>query len=129
MKIYLTPRWAIFIPSVTFEPLCTLNFMQIIRKKIILSLLGHFKKLSKQSILGHFGSFFEQTTFFGKITALSLLSVYGTLTSYKKKKSEKLMAQFWEIIKNVIFRAFFFYTFCHFLGKRESSRKIQLCHF
>ena len=32
--IYLTPRWVIFIPSVTFEPLCTLNFMQYIRKNM-----------------------------------------------------------------------------------------------
>ena len=32
--IYLTPLLlVIFIPSVTFEPLCTLNFMQNIRKK------------------------------------------------------------------------------------------------
>ena len=33
MKIYLTPLCVIFIPSVTFEPLCILNFMQNIRKK------------------------------------------------------------------------------------------------
>ena len=31
--ICLTPLWVIFIPSVTFEPLCTLNFMQNIRTK------------------------------------------------------------------------------------------------
>ena len=31
--IYLTPLLVIFIPSVIFEPLCTLNFMQNIRKK------------------------------------------------------------------------------------------------
>ena len=30
---YLTPLWVIFIPSVTFDPLCTPNFMQNIRKK------------------------------------------------------------------------------------------------
>ena len=54
--IYLTPLWVIFTPSVTFEPLCTFmyHFMQNIRKKIWLSLLGHFEKLSKQSILGPF---------------------------------------------------------------------------
>ena len=67
--------------------------------------LGHFENLSKQSILGYLGPFLEQTTFFGKNRTLSLLSVYGTLTSYKMK-SEKLMAQFWEIIKNVIFSTF-----------------------
>ena len=68
---FITPLWVIFIPSVTFEPLCTLNFMQNIRKNKTFT-LGHFEKLSKQSILGHFGSFFEQTTFFGKNRALSL---------------------------------------------------------
>ena len=47
--IYLTPLWVIFIPSVTFEPLCTLNFMQNIRKNRTFT-LGHFEKLSKQSI-------------------------------------------------------------------------------
>ena len=31
--IHLTPLWVIFIPSVTFKPLCTLTFMQNIRKK------------------------------------------------------------------------------------------------
>ena len=31
--IYLTSLWVIFIPSVTFEPLCTLNFMQNISEK------------------------------------------------------------------------------------------------
>ena len=31
--IYLTTLWVILIPSVTFEPLCTLKFMQNIRKK------------------------------------------------------------------------------------------------
>ena len=32
--IYLTLLWVIFITSVTFEPLCTLNFMQNIRKNM-----------------------------------------------------------------------------------------------
>ena len=31
--IYLTPLWVIFIPSVTFEPLVYVPFMQNIRKK------------------------------------------------------------------------------------------------
>ena len=58
--IHLTPLWVIFIPSVNFEPLCTFNFTQNIRKKIRLSLL------SKQSILGHFGFLIKQH-FSGKI--------------------------------------------------------------
>ena len=32
--IYLTPLWVIFIPPVTCEPLCTLNYMQNIRKNM-----------------------------------------------------------------------------------------------
>ena len=36
--IYLTPLWVIFIPSVTFEPLCTLNFMQNISKNMTFTL-------------------------------------------------------------------------------------------
>ena len=32
--IYLTTLWVIFMLSVTFEPLCTLNFMQNIRKNM-----------------------------------------------------------------------------------------------
>ena len=91
----LTPLWVIFIPSVTFEPLCTLNFIRNIRKNMTFT----FKQF-----LGHFVSFFEQTKFFGKNRALSLLNVYP---NFIQKIIKKLIAQFWEIIKNVIFRAFF----------------------
>ena len=41
--IYLTPLWVIFIPSVTFEPLCTLNFIQNIRKTNG-TILGNYQK-------------------------------------------------------------------------------------
>ena len=79
--IYLTPLWIIFIPSVTFEPLCTLNFMQNIIKYDFT-----FRPFGKIIETVHFSPFFEQTTFFGKNRALSLLSIYGTLTSYKKNQ-------------------------------------------
>ena len=32
--IYLTPLWVIFVPSVTFEPLCTLTSCKISEKNM-----------------------------------------------------------------------------------------------
>ena len=67
------PLWVIFIPSVTFEPLCILNFMQNIIKTNG-TILGNYQ-------MSFFYPFFGQTRIFQKNPAASLLSVYGPLTS------------------------------------------------
>ena len=55
---YSRPSLGNIYPSVTFEPLNVPLTSCKISEKNMTFLLGHFEKLSKQSILGHFGPFF-----------------------------------------------------------------------